>query len=247
VAAVFHYLSKEHFRLYNRAVYDVFLVIVFNVGDDDIGRKHQAGDRSGVLQGGAGDLGRVNNAGLEHIHKFAFVGVKAGRIVLFQQLFDNYVAVQAAVVDDLPGRRFQCAAQNIETDFLIAFGFAFTFGYFRNTSQKNHAAADDNAFLGSRFGGVQRVVQQVLAFLHFRFCRGSGFNDGNAAGQLGQAFLKFLAVVITGGFFYLAANLLAAGFNVFFRAFAFDNRCVFLADDDFFWLCQAGSAQGFPA
>src|SRR4051794_30730927 len=49
------------------------LILLGDVGDDGLGGQEQAGDAGAVLQGTAGDLDRVDNAGL------AQVGVLAGQ------------------------------------------------------------------------------------------------------------------------------------------------------------------------
>ena len=61
---------------------------------------------------------------------------------------------------------------------------------------------------------MQGVVHTGLLFLHFRFRSGTHVDDGHAAGQLGQAFLEFFAVVVGRGVLDLAANLGNAGFNI---------------------------------
>src|SRR6188508_1809805 len=47
------------------------------VGDDGLGGEEEAGDRRGVLQCRAGDLGRVDDAGLDHVDVLAGRGVEA--------------------------------------------------------------------------------------------------------------------------------------------------------------------------
>jgi hypothetical protein len=79
---------------------------------------------------------------------------------------------------------------------------------------------------------VQRVFDAGLLFLHLGLGRGADVDDGHAAGQLGQAFLQFLAVVVGGGFLDLAADLIHAALDVGGLAAAFDDGGVFLVDDD---------------
>ena len=43
---------------------------------------------------------------------------------------------------------------------------------------------------------VQRVLYAGLFLFHLDFRRGSNFDDGNAAGQLGQPLLQLLAIII---------------------------------------------------
>ena len=61
------------------------------------------------------------------------------------------------------------------------------------------AAAGEDAFFDRGAAGVQGVLDAGLLFLHGDFGGGADVDLGHAAGQLGQAFLEFLAVVIAGG------------------------------------------------
>jgi hypothetical protein len=72
-------------------------------------------------------------------------------------------------------------------------------------AQQGDAAAGDDAFFNGSAGGVQRVVNAVLLFLHFDFGRAADADDRNAAGQLGQTFLQLLLVVVRGGLLDLGA------------------------------------------
>ena len=62
-----------------------------------------------------------------------------------------------------------------------------------------------------------------LALLHFGLGRGTTVNLGDASGQLGQAFLQLLAIVVTIGGFDLAANLLGATVDFVLLAAAADD------------------------
>src|SRR5271157_911179 len=54
-----------------------FLLVVLDAGDHGLGRQHERGDRGGILQRGSGDLGRVDDSGLEHVHEVAGIRVEA--------------------------------------------------------------------------------------------------------------------------------------------------------------------------
>ncbi len=99
-------------------------------------------------------------------------------------------------------------------------------------AQQRHAAAGHNAFLDGRAGRVQGVFHARLLFLHFGFGRGADIDDGHAAGEFGQAFLQFLAVVIAGRLLDLAADLVHAALDVRALAAAFDDGGVFLVNHD---------------
>ena len=79
---------------------------------------------------------------------------------------------------------------------------------------KRHAAAGDDAFFDGRAGRVQRVFHAHFLFLHFGLGRGADVDDGHATGELRQAFLQFLAVVIARRLLDLAADLIHAALDV---------------------------------
>ena len=72
----------------------------------------------------------------------------------------------------------------------------------------------DDAFLDRRAGGVEGVLDAGLLLLHLGLGRGADIDDGDSAGQLGEALLELLAVVVGGGFVDLAADLLHAALDV---------------------------------
>src|SRR3546814_9620903 len=51
------------------------LLLLGRVGDHGLGRDQQARDRRGILQRRAHDLGRVDDAGLEHVHVLAVLRI----------------------------------------------------------------------------------------------------------------------------------------------------------------------------
>ena len=100
------------------------------------------------------------------------------------------------------------------------------------SAEQSDAAARDDAFFDRRAGRVQGVFDAGFLFLHLGFGRGADIDDGHAAGELGQAFLELLAVVVGGGLFDLTADLVDAALDVGALAVAFDDGGVFLVDRD---------------
>ena len=99
-------------------------------------------------------------------------------------------------------------------------------------ADEGHAAAGEDAFFDGRAGGVHGVFDAGLLFLHLAFGRGADVDLGHAAGELGEALLELLAVVVAGGLVDLRADLFDAAFDVACLAGAFDDRGVVLVDDD---------------
>jgi hypothetical protein len=79
---------------------------------------------------------------------------------------------------------------------------------------------------------VQRVLDAGLLLLHLDLGGRADLDDGDAAGELGEALLELLAVVVGGGLLDLGADLLDAALDVGLLAGAVDDRGVVLVDRD---------------
>ena len=79
-------------------------------------------------------------------------------------------------------------------------------GRLRAADQRGAAAGDD-ALLDRGPGGGQRVLDAVLLLLELHLGGGADLDDGDAAGQLGQALLELLAVPVRVGVLDLALDL----------------------------------------
>jgi hypothetical protein len=89
------------------------------------------------------------------------------------------------------------AADDVDADGgLVALELSFSSA---SGAQQGDAAAGDDALLDGRAGGVQGVLDAGLLLLHLGLGGGADVDDGHAAGQLGQALLELLAVVVAGG------------------------------------------------
>ena len=77
--------------------------------------------------------------------------------------------------------------------------------------EQRRAAAGDDAFLNSRLGRGQSVLDAQLLLLHLDLGRSADLDDGDAAGQLRQALLELLPVEIGGGGLDLGADLTRRG------------------------------------
>ena len=117
-----------------------------------------------------------------------------------------------AVVGNLPHRGFDGVQHDVDADLLVSLGgVANLFNRLAATDQ-SHAAAGENAFFHRCASGVQGIFHAGFLLLHFGFRAGADGNNRHAAGQLGQAFLEFFAIVIAFGIFDLIANLLKCEF-----------------------------------
>ena len=109
-------------------------------------------------------------------------------------------------------------------------------------AQQRHAAARNDAFLDGRAGGMQRILDAGLLFLHLGLGGRADLDHRNAAGQLRQPLLQLLAIVVRSGLVDLRAELLDAAFDGLLAAGAVDDGGVVLVHRD-----ALGAAQVFQA
>src|SRR6202162_2732615 len=96
------------------------LVVFLDLRDERFRRKHQAGNRSRVLQRETGNLGWVNNAHLHHVSVLA--GFRVETVVLFLRLADladHHSAFSSGVVRNLAGWLFESALHDADSNRLV--------------------------------------------------------------------------------------------------------------------------------
>ena len=81
----------------------------------------------------------------------------------------------------------------------------------RDGLQEGRAAAGDDALLDGRAGRRERVLDAVLLLLELDLGGRADLDDGDAAGQLGEALLELLPVVVGGGLLDLGLDLASCG------------------------------------
>ena len=129
------------------------------------------------------------------------------------------------------GRELDGALDDVDADALVFVG-SLDLVNGCEAAEQGHATARDDAFFDGCAGRVQGVFDAGLLFLHLGLGRGADVDDGDAAGELGQAFLQLFAVVVRGGFLDLTADLVDAALDVGALAAAFDDGGVFLVHHD---------------
>ena len=112
-------------------------------------------------------------------------------------------------------------------------------------AQESDTTTGDDAFFNGRTGGVQGVVDAVLLLLELGLGRGTHVDDGDAAGQLGEAFLELFLIVVGGGLVDLATDELHAALDVGGLAGTLDDRGVLLVSDDALGATEVSHLDGF--
>src|SRR3546814_12749315 len=87
--------------------------------------------------------------------------------------------------------------------------------------------------LDSRLGGAHGVLDAVLLLLELDLRGGADLEAGDTTGQLGEALLELLAVVVRVGVLDLVLDLLDAALDVGVVAGSLDDGGLVLGDDDF--------------
>src|SRR5712671_4914676 len=205
-------------------------LLLRTLGHHRLGGDEEPRDGCRILQRRAHDLGRVDDAGLQHVDILTGLCIEAlvGAVAL-EQLADDDRAVDARVLGDEPDRRLQGAADDVDAHLLVVV-FGLELRQHPGGEQQCHAAAGHNAFLDRGAGGVHRVVNTILALLHLDLGGAADANDGDTAGELRQALLEFLAVVVGGRLLDLRLDLANPAFDVLLLARAVDDRGVLLLD-----------------
>src|SRR5699024_7880965 len=103
---------------------------------------------------------------------------------------------------------------------------------------ERHAAAGDDALVHSSLRVAHGILDAVLALLELDLRRRAGPDDGDAAGQLREALLELLAIVVGVRGVDLRTDLRDAAGDLLGVARALDDRGLVLRHDDL-----AGGAQ----
>src|SRR5664280_3121636 len=165
------------------------------VRNDHFGRQEQRGDRRGVLQRRAGDLGRVNDAGLDHVDVLAGGRIQAVPGLEVAHLLDHNATFEAGVHRDLLERGLQRQPNDVRAGRLVPDELKLLERGDRGVQQGDATAGDDALFDG-RLRVRNGILDPVLLLLELDLGGRADLDDGHAAGQLGEPLLQLLAVVV---------------------------------------------------
>ena len=139
--------------------------------------------------------------------------VVAVRALAVAHLGEHDRGIFAGVRDDLAQRLLDRARQDADARGLVLVRAVDLVERLLRTDQR-HAAARHHAFLDGRTGRVQRVFDAGLLLLHLDLGRGADLDHGDAAGELRNALLQLLLVVVGGGLLDLLLDLRDARLDV---------------------------------
>src|ERR1019366_10441623 len=128
------------------------LVIFPDVGHQSFSGEHQAGNRCGILEREARDLGRIDYARLDHVAELAGIRVEAEVIVLaLTHTPHDDGSFCARVQGNLPHRFLERALDDVHADGLFVIELELIER--RDAADQSHAAAGNDAFLDCRACG----------------------------------------------------------------------------------------------
>src|SRR3954447_23724830 len=206
------------------------VLLLRNVRDERLGRQDHRRDRGRVLERRTGDLGRVDDALVEHVPVLALEGIEALALRQALDLLDDDLAGLAGVVRDLASRSLERLADDLDADLGITLELDLVER--RDCLQQRRAATGDHPLLEARADRRESVLDPVLLLLELDLGRGPDLDDGDAARKLGKALLELLLVVVRGRLLDLGLDLGHPGLDRVGRALAVDNGRVVLRGDD---------------
>src|SRR5689334_19318023 len=197
-----------------------------------------------MLQGRAGDLGRIDYAGLDQVFELPGLRVEAEIVIgVGANLLQNNSAFVTGVAGNLAQRLFSRTADDVNTDLLVAFSFEILESM--TSAEQRHTAARDDSLFNGCTSCMQRVFDAGLLLLHLGLSSGTDFDDRYAASQLRQTLLQLLAIIVRGRLFNLSAELFDAPFDGLLSTGTIDDGGVVLVDRDAFRAAEVFEAHTF--
>src|SRR4051794_35728216 len=206
-------------------------VLLGLVGHDGLGGEEQCGDRRGVLQRRAGDLGRVDDARGQQVDVLAGRGVEAVTRFEVAHLLHHDATLEAGVHGDLAQRGVERELDDLRAGCLVADQVQLLERGLAGLHQGDATTGHD-ALLDGRLRVANGVLDAVLALLELDLGGRADLDDRNATGQLGQALLQLLAVVVGVRLLDLGADLVDPALDLLGVAATVDDGGLVLGDDD---------------
>src|SRR5690606_16287113 len=144
-------------------------------------------------------------------------------------LVHDDAGLEARVEGDLLQRSLECDADDVRSGRLVALQRQGVEDLRR--LDERDATTGDDALLDSSLRVADGVLDAVLALLELDLGGRTRLDDGHAAGELGEALLQLLAVVVAVGVLDLAADLGHATLDRRRLSGALDDRGLILGDD----------------
>src|SRR6266567_2248098 len=211
------------------------LLLLWQVCDQSLGRQDHRSNAGSILQGRARYLCRVDDTALDHI--LVLVGEHVVAIVLVLVLFlgaahtfGDHRAVASAVDCKLAQWLLQGAAQDSHTRRGVSFEMQAIQRI--DSIQQGHATAGYHTLFDACASSGKRILNTRLTVFQFNLGASADLNKRYAAGQLRQALLELLTIIVAGRLFDLRLDLADASLDFCRLTLAFDNGRIILVGDD---------------
>src|SRR4051812_41231690 len=205
------------------------LVVLGLLDHGRLGGQHDRRDRRGVLQRRTGDLGRIDDAGLDHVDPLTGRRVEASPVALGPDLRHDHGALVPGVRSDPTRRLGERATDDLRARRLVALQVELVDGSLR-TDQRDAAARND-ALLDRRAGRGHGVLDAVLLLLELDLGGRADLDHRHAAGELREPLLQLLLVPGGVGVLDLGLDLRDATRHLLAVAAPLDDRGVVFDDD----------------
>src|SRR6266699_1670563 len=211
------------------------LLLLWQVCDQSLGRQDHRSNAGSILQGRARYLCRVDDTALDHI--LVLVGEHVVAVVLVLVLFlgaahtfGDHRAVASAVDCKLAQWLLQGAAQDSHTRRGVSFEMQAIQRF--DSIQQGHATAGYHTLFDACASSGKRILNTRLTVFQFNLGASADLNKRYAAGQLRQALLELLTIIVAGRLFDLRLDLADASLDFCRLTLAFDNGRIILVGDD---------------
>src|SRR3954470_4003972 len=213
------------------------LVLLGLFRDDRLGRQEQRRDRRRVLQSRTRHLRRVDDPRLEHVHILTGRGVQTLTQRQRTHPLGHNPALKAGVDRDLLERLLQRTPDDRGTSRLIALKLDLVERP-RPRLQQRHTTTGNDALLNRGLRVADSVLDTVLTLLQLHLRRRTRLDDRHTAGQLGEALLELLAVIVRVAVLDLDADLVDATLDVVGVPGAIDDGGLVLGHHDALGLAE---------
>ena len=211
-------------------------LLLRGLNNGDLGGTEQRGDTTGVNQGSADDLERVNDTGGDHVNILALGAVVATVEVLAEvigELADNDATLHTGVLDDGAGGTGDGALDDADTKLLVKVGRVDLVEAVGGGLEEGSTTTREDTLFDGSAGSVQGVNDTVLLLTDFDLRGTANLDDSNTARKLGETLLQLLLLVLGGGgVSHDTTDLLTALSNAVLGTLAVQDNGVLLGDGD---------------
>src|SRR6266446_4878947 len=211
------------------------LLLLRQISDQSLCGEDHSSNTGRILKSGTGYFGRIGNTGLEHI--LVLVGQYVETEVLVVTLFltaahtlDYDRAILTTIDGKLAQRLFKSAAQDVHTSCGITFKMQAV--QCLDSIQQSNAAAGNHTLFHTCASSGECVLNAGLAILQLDLGASANLDQRYATGELRQALLQLLAIIIAGRFLDLSLDLADASLDVCGLSITLDNGRVILGSDN---------------